>query len=147
MSFVTDSPTPGLNPTVCVLRVGKVEDDPLAGVSVESLEMAEKFRRGREPATSVVEGWSTIGVPNCPTDLVKCLFALVVGHAGPVEGPACRVHLKLSLHSVEEEEGASGPRCQATEFYDDGIIIKSISSEGEVERCSVPCPDSRPVEA
>jgi hypothetical protein len=120
--------------------VDRVEDDALWVASYE------EFHRGREPTTSVVEAWSTVGVPNCPTDLVKFLFAQVVGHSRHVEGPACRVYLKLSIHSVEEGED-SGPRCQATEVYDDGMVIMSISEEGEVETCSLPCPDSRPVEA
>jgi hypothetical protein len=130
-----------------------VQDSPPRGVEVVAFgdplhrALYAEFRREREPLTSVVEGCWTVGVPNCPTDLVECLFAQVVRHAGPVEGPACRVSLTLSLHSVEHEEGKDERRCcQATEFYDDGMVIKSISEEGEVERCSVPCPDSRPVE-
>jgi hypothetical protein len=123
-----------------------VTDSPQGGVSVvafgDTLQAASyaEFRREREPLTSVVEGCWTVGVPNGPTDLVECLLAQVARHAGPVEGPACRVSLKLSLHSVSHEEGKDERRCcQATEFYDDGLVIKYISEEGKVERCSLPC--------
>jgi hypothetical protein len=111
----------------------------------ESRENAEKFRRGREPTTSVVRGEVALRVLPHPVkevrvdDLVQSLFRLVLRQPFSVDGPTCRLGLEVRLESVEDEgEEADGTGCcKVTETYEDGIIIKTISPEGQVERCSV----------
>jgi hypothetical protein len=113
-----------------------------------SLEHAEKFRRGRRPWKSAAEGEVTLSIPSddldlnnkeCVDDRVQSLFRLVLRRPHYVDGQVCRLTVKVELECVENEgeEVDDTVCCTATEGYDDGIIVKTVLPEGQVERCSV----------
>jgi hypothetical protein len=121
-----------------------VEDDvSYEEACEESLENAEKFRRGRQPWSSVVRGEVTLRLPptsvNVLEDMVQSLFRLVLRQPLSVDGQTCRLIVEVGLESVEDErqEADGTVCCKAVEGYDDGIIVKTILPEGQVEKCSV----------
>jgi hypothetical protein len=125
----------------------QVEDDvSYEEACEESLENAEKFRRGRRPWSSVVRGEVTLRLPptsptsvNVLEELVQSVFRLVLRQPLTVDGQTCRLIVEVGLESVEDErqEADGTVCCKAVEGYDDGIIVKTILPEGQVERCSV----------
>lgn len=127
------------------LGLADQEEDDLSyeDACQESLEVAEKFRRGRRPSSTFVRGEVALRLSptsvNVLEDLVQSLFRRVLRQPLDVVGQTCRLTLEVGLESVEHEgEEADGAACcKATEEYDDGIIIKTILPEGQVERCSV----------
>jgi hypothetical protein len=145
MPFVED------NPAVAAGVADSQSEDEMSYEEMceESLDNAEMFRRGRRPPLTVVRGEVALRVPATATDregrvndLVQSLFRRVLGQPLWVNGPTCRLSLEVRLQSVEDEgdepvqvDGAVC--CKATEVYDDGIIIKTVLPEGQVERCSV----------
>jgi hypothetical protein len=106
----------------------------------ESLENAEKFRRGRQAVCSTVRGEVALGRADEDVQgVVQSLFGLVLRQPLSVRGQTFRLSVTVKLESADE--GSSDVygevRCRATEGYDDGVIFKTILPEGRVERCSV----------
>jgi hypothetical protein len=108
-----------------------------------SVENADKFQRGRRPTSSAVRGEVTLRrtLHKSVDGLIQSLSGLMLAQAWSVERLSCRLKVEIELEDEEsegeEDDGQGIVCCKAVERYDDGIIIKTISPEGQVEQCSV----------
>jgi hypothetical protein len=130
------------NPAVADSQGEDSEDDmSYEEMCEESLENAEKFRRGRRAACSTVRAEVALGPADEAVDeaAVQSLLGLVLAQPLSARGQTFRLSVTVKLESADE--GSSDVygevRCKATEGYDDGVIFKTILPEGRVERCSV----------